>query len=277
MTENCKTLSFEFFPPNTDSTMLTLIDLAKEFESIPAKYFSITFSGRGSAQKETFNTVESLSNSTKIPIAPTISGIGLDSDLIQSILSKYKERGIKKILVFRGDLPPRSQKIGDFTYAVNLLDFIFEKFGNYFEIEVGAYPEMHPEAANSNEDIEYFCEKMSRDVKGAITQFFFKPEAYFDFIDKCANLGCTKPITPGVLPFSSKKELEIMSKKCGVELPKVLIEDINEYKDERDVKKFGEMYITSLVQELLDNGVPGIHFYTLNKLEPTKNIINLLN
>ena len=203
MTENCKTISFEFFPPNTDSTMLTLIDLAKEFESIPAKYFSITFSGRGSAQKETFNTVESLSNSTKIPIAPTISGIGLDSDLVQNILSKYKERGIKKILVFRGDLPPRSQKIGDFTYAVNLLDFIFEKFGNYFEIEVGAYPEMHPEAANSNEDIEYFCEKMSRDVKGAITQFFFKPEAYFDFIDKCANLGCTKPITPGVLPFSS--------------------------------------------------------------------------
>ena len=118
---------------------------------------------------------------------------------------------------------------------------------------------------------------MSRDVKGAITQFFFKPEAYFDFIDKCANLGCTKPITPGVLPFSSKKELEIMSKKCGVELPKDLIEDINGYKDERDVKKFGEMYITSLVQELLDNGVPGIHFYTLNKLEPTKNIINHLN
>ena len=99
MTENCKTLSFEFFPPNTDCTMLTLIDLAKEFESIPAKYFSITLSGRGSAQKETFNAVESLSNSTKIPIAPTISGIGLDSELVLEILNKYKEVGIKKISV----------------------------------------------------------------------------------------------------------------------------------------------------------------------------------
>ena len=277
MEENSKTLSFEFFPPKTASGLERLNNIAQAFEVVPAEYFSVTFGAGGSTQQGTLDTCSSLFDATKTPIAPHISGIGSDKEAILQSLYAYKDKGLKKLVVLRGDLPSGFGSIGDFPYAVNLIDFIIDEFENYFEIEVGSYPETHPEAVSPEQDLKYFCEKMSREVQGAVTQFFYNPDVYFKFIENCEKLGCSKPITPGIMPIVSKDALIRMAKNCGAKLPNSLIKQLDTYSKEDDVKKFGIEYVSSLVQELIKKGAPGIHFYTINQLEPTQQIIENLD
>ena len=277
MEKNFKTLSFEFFPPKTASGLDRLVDIAKDFEAVPAEYFSVTFGAGGSTQQGTLDTCSSLFDTTKTPIAPHISGIGSDKEAILKSLNAYKDKGLKKLVVLRGDLPSGFGSIGDFPYAVNLIDFIIDEFENYFEIEVGSYPETHPEAVSPEQDLKYFCEKMSREVEGAVTQFFYNPDVYFKFIENCEKLGCRKPITPGIMPIVNKDALIRMAKNCGAKLPNSLIKQLDTYSKEDDVKKFGIEYVSSLVQELIKKGAPGIHFYTINQLEPTQQIIENLD
>ena len=277
MEENSKTLSFEFFPPKTASGLERLNNIAQAFEVVPAEYFSVTFGAGGSTQQGTLDTCSSLFDATKTPIAPHISGIGSDKEAILQSLNAYKDKGLKKLVVLRGDLPSGFGSIGDFPYAVNLIDFIIDEFENYFEIEVGSYPETHPEAVSPEQDLKYFCEKMSREVEGAVTQFFYNPDVYFKFIENCKKLGCNKPITPGIMPIVSKGALIRMAKNCGAKLPNSLIKQLDTYSKEDDVKKFGIEYVSSLVQELIKKGAPGIHFYTINQLEPTQQIIENLD
>ena len=277
MEKNFKTFSFEFFPPKTASGSQKLIDLAKIFEAVPADYFSVTFGAGGSTQQGTLDTCRSLFDATKTPIAPHISGIGSDKEAITFALNAYKDKGLKKLVVLRGDLPSGHGSIGDFRYAVDLIDFINEEYNNYFEIEVGAYPETHPEAISPDHDLKYFCEKMSREVQGAVTQFFFDTDVYFRFVENCKKLGCDKPITPGIMPISNKDALIRMANNCGAKLPDLLINQLDSYSKEEDIKKFGIDYVSSLVQELIKKGAPGIHFYTINQLEPTKLILDNLD
>ena len=277
MEKNSKTLSFEFFPPKTASGLERLNNIAQAFEVVPAEYFSVTFGAGGSTQQGTLDTCRSLFDATKTPIAPHISGIGSDKEAILQSLNAYKDKGLKKLVVLRGDLPSGFGSIGDFPYAVNLIDFIIDEFENYFEIEVGSYPETHPEAVSPEQDLKYFCEKMSREVEGAVTQFFYNPDVYFKFIENCEKLGCSKPITPGIMPIVNKDALIRMAKNCGAKLPNSLIKQLDTYSKEDDVKKFGIEYVSSLVQELIKKGAPGIHFYTINQLEPTQQIIENLD
>ena len=277
MEKNSKTISFEFFPPKTASGSKKLIDLAKIFEAVPADYFSVTFGAGGSTQQGTLDACKSLFDATKTPIAPHISGIGSDKESISHALNAYKDKGLKKLVVLRGDLPSGHGSIGDFRYAVDLIDFINVEYDNYFEIEVGAYPETHPEAVSPDHDLKYFCEKMSREVQGAVTQFFFDTDVYFRFVENCKKLGCDKPITAGIMPISNKDTLIRMANNCGAKLPDSLIKHLDSYSDEEDIKKFGIDYVSSLVQELIKKGAPGIHFYTINQLEPTKLILDNLD
>jgi len=277
MEKNSKTISFEFFPPKTASGSQKLIDLAKIFEAVPADYFSVTFGAGGSTQQGTLDACRSLFDATKTPIAPHISGIGSDKESISHALNAYKDKGLKKLVVLRGDLPSGHGSIGDFRYAVDLIDFINEEYDNYFEIEVGAYPETHPEAVSPDHDLKYFCEKMSREVQGAVTQFFFDTDVYFRFVENCKKLGCDKPITAGIMPISNKDGLIRMANNCGAKLPDSLIKQLDSYSEEEDIKKFGIDYVSSLVQELIKKGAPGIHFYTINQLEPTKLILDNLD
>ena len=277
MEKNSKTISFEFFPPKTASGSKKLIDLAKIFEAVPADYFSVTFGAGGSTQQGTLDACRSLFDATKTPIAPHISGIGSDKESISHALNAYKDKGLKKLVVLRGDLPSGHGSIGDFRYAVDLIDYINEEYDNYFEIEVGAYPETHPEAVSPDHDLKYFCEKMSREVQGAVTQFFFDTDVYFRFVENCKKLGCDKPITAGIMPISNKDSLIRMANNCGAKLPDSLIKQLDSYSEEEDIKKFGIDYVSSLAQELIKKGAPGIHFYTINQLEPTKLILDNLD
>ena len=277
MAKNSKTFSFEFFPPKTDSGLENLTSLAQKLETVPADYFSVTFGAGGSTQQGTLDTCKSIFDSTKVPVAPHISGIGSDKESIARTLQAYKEYGFKRLVVLRGDLPSGYGSIGDFPYAIHLIEFIQTKFDNYFKIEVGDYPETHPEAKSPEDDIKHFCEKVSAGANGAVTQFFFDADVYFRFIDNCAKLGVEQPITPGIMPIMSKDGLMRMAGNCGAKIPSSLIDSLEKFENEEDLKKFGVEYIASLIQTLLDNGAPGIHFYTINQLNPTNQIINLID
>ncbi len=277
MEKNSKTISFEFFPSKTDSGKEKLISAAKTFETLSAEYFSVTFGASGSTRKGTLETCVELYNSTKTPIAPHISGIGSTKEEIEAILKEYVDLGFKRLFVLRGDLPSGFGSVGDFRYAIDLINFIKKNYDNYFRIKVGAYPEVHPEALSAEVDLKHFIEKLDAGADGAVTQFFYEPSSYIDFLNNCIKLGVTAPITPGIMPITNKDALIRMSKSCGAKLPKPLIDKLSRFDKEDDLIKFGVDYISGLCQELLDNDAPGLHFYTINQLEPTKKIVESIN
>ena len=275
METNSKNLSFEFYPPKSVLGNEKLISVAKELELFKPEYFSVTFGAGGSTQEGTFNTCLALQNKTSIEPCAHISGVSSGKGQIKSILDSYKEAGFKKLVVLRGDLPSGVGGYGDFLYAKDLLEYIKSLYGNQFHIEVGAYPEVHPQAKSADDDFIHFSNKVKAGADGAITQFFFDPEAYYEFIDRSekANLGI--PITPGLITITNKESLLRMAISCGAKIPKKIIKDLDKLNEE-DVTKYGIDVLTKLAEDLLSFGAPGIHFYTINKLEPTKAIVESL-
>ena len=275
METNSKNLSFEFYPPKSVLGNEKLISVAKELAFFKPEYFSVTFGAGGSTQEGTFNTCLALQNKTNVEPCAHISGVTSNKEQIKSILDSYKEAGFKKLVVLRGDLPSGVGGYGDFKYAKDLLEYIKSLYGNQFHLEVGAYPEVHPQAKSADDDFIHFSNKVKAGADGAITQFFFSPEAYYKFMDRSekANLGI--PITPGLMTITNKESLLRMAIGCGAKIPKKIIEDLDRLNDE-DVIKYGIDFITKLGEELLSFGAPGIHFYTINKLEPTKAIVESL-
>jgi len=275
METNSKNLSFEFYPPKTDLGKEKLISVTKELELFKPEYFSVTFGAGGSTQEGTFNTCLALQNKTSVEPCAHISGVTADKEQIKSILESYKEAGFKKLMVLRGDLPSGVGGYGDFIYAKDLLEYIKSLYGNQFHLQVGAYPEVHPQAKSAEDDFIHFSNKVKAGADGAITQFFFLPEAYYEFMDRSekANLGI--PITPGLITITNKESLLRMAYSCGAKVPKKIIKDLDKLNDE-DVTKYGIDVLTKLADDLLSFGAPGIHFYTINKLEPTKAIVESL-
>ena len=275
METNSKNLSFEFYPPKTDLGKEKLISVTKELELFKPEYFSVTFGAGGSTQEGTFNTCLALQNKTSVEPCAHISGVTADKEQIKSILESYKEAGFKKLVVLRGDLPSGVGGYGDFIYAKDLLEYIKSLYGNQFHLQVGAYPEVHPQAKSAEDDFIHFSNKVKAGADGAITQFFFSPEAYYEFMDRSekANLGI--PITPGLITITNKESLLRMAYSCGAKVPKKIIKDLDKLNEE-DVTKYGIDVLTKLADDLLSFGAPGIHFYTINKLEPTKAIVESL-
>ena len=275
MEMNSKKLSFEFYPPKTNLGNEKLISIAKELELLKPEYFSVTFGAGGSTKEGTFNTCLALKEKTNIDPCAHISGGTSNKEEIKSILNSYQEAGFKRLVVLRGDLPSGVGGYGDFPYAKDLLEYIKGAYHNQFHIEVGAYPEVHPQANSSDEDIVNFSNKGKAGADGAITQFSFLPEAYYEFIERCEKENLGIPITPGLITITNKESLFRMANNCGAKIPQKIIADLDKLNDE-DVTKYGIDVLTKLGEDLLSFGAPGIHFYTINKLEPTKTIVESL-
>ena len=275
METNSKNISFEFYPPKTDPGKEKLVCVAKELELLKPEYFSVTFGAGGSTQEGTLNTCLALKENTNIDPCAHISGISSNKEEIRSILNSYQEAGLKRLVVLRGDLPSGVGSSGDFPYAKDLLEYIKSLYGNQFHIEVGAYPEIHPQAKSAEEDFINFSNKVKAGADGAITQFFFLPDAYYEFMERCEKENLGIPITPGLITITNKESLFRMADNCGAKIPQKIIEDLDKINDE-DVTKYGIEVLTKLGEDLLAYGAPGIHFYTINKLEPTKAIVELL-
>jgi methylenetetrahydrofolate reductase (NADPH) len=197
--------------------------------------------------------------------------VGSTRENIREILQTYRQHGIRHIVALRGDLPSGMGEIGEFRYASELVEFIRAETGDWFHVEVAAYPEYHPQARSPRLDLEHFANKVKAGANAAITQYFFNADAYFRFVDDVARLGVQVPIVPGIMPITNYSQMMRFSEMCGAEVPRWIAKRLEGFGDDREaIRAFGLDVVTGLCERLLAGGAPGLHFYTLNAASATK-------
>ena len=269
-------ISFEFFPPKTDAGIEKLNKVRDELGVLKPKYFSVTFGAGGSTQDGTYDAVKGIIESG-YDGAPHLSCVGATKQSISDLLNSYKDIGVKRIVALRGDLPSGMVERGDFQYANDLVSFIREQHGDYFHLEVAAYPEFHPESKSPASEIANFKQKVDAGADSAITQYFFNSDSYFSFVETAEAAGVEVPIIPGIMPITNFAQLARFSNMCGAEIPRWLYKRLEELQDdEASLIDFGLDYVTFLTETLLSNGVHGVHFYALNKSQPCLEICKRL-
>ncbi|XSG85576.1 MAG: methylenetetrahydrofolate reductase [NAD(P)H] [Methylohalobius sp. ZOD2] len=263
-------LSFEFFPPRSAKIAAQLRDTYHALVRLDPVYFSVTYGAGGSTRDKTLETVLEIRRETGLEAVPHLSCIGSSQEEIRRILAQYRENGIRRIVALRGDLPSGMRADGDFRYASELVKFVRAETGDYFHIEVAAYPEAHPQAASYKADLRAFKRKVEAGADGAITQYFYNPDAYFYFLEDCRREGIEIPIVPGVMPITNYQQLARFSDLCGAEIPRWIRKQLESFGDDLEsIRAFGVDVVTGLCDKLLQGGAPGLHFYTLNRAEPT--------
>ena len=269
-------LSVEFFPPQTTEGVDKLRAVWAKLAKLSPAFFSVTFGAGGSTQDRTFDTVEEI-RAAGLPAAPHISCIGSTKERIRAILDRYRGAGIDRIVALRGDLPSGMADAGEFHYANELVEFIRRETGDWFRIEVAAYPEWHPQAKTPAEDLRNFKRKVDAGADAAITQFFFNPDAYGNFVADARALGVTVPIIPGIMPIASFSKLARFADTCGADIPRWMRRKFEAYGDDADsIRALGLDVVTQLCEQLLARGAPGLHFYTLNQAGLTTEIVTRL-
>lgn len=272
-----KTFSFEFFPPKTDVGREKIIHVRNELSALGSQFFSMTYGAGGSTRDNTKDLVTQF-NREGFATAPHLSFGSDDEETIAQLIEEYKNAGVNRIVALRGDMPSGMGGSSQLVYANELVAFIRKRFGDYFHLEVAAYPEIHPEAKSYDTDIHYLKGKFEAGANSAITQYFFNPDSYFYFIDRCLSIGIDQPIFPGIMPILNLQNLVRFSGACGAEIPRWLLKALEAYGDDQDsMRAFGIDVVTELCDMLLENDAPGLHFYTMNQLEPIKTIVNNLN
>ncbi|ANN79868.1 methylenetetrahydrofolate reductase [NAD(P)H] [Bordetella flabilis] len=269
MTEsNTPAYSLEFFPPRDIAAQERLLRAAKQMLAMHPRYVSVTFGAGGSTREGTAGTVRMLRN-LGVDAAPHLSCVGATREDLRGILASYREEGVRQLVALRGDLPSgMGGDAGELKYARDLVSFIRQETGDCFHIEVAAYPEMHPQAENPSADLDHFIEKVRAGADSAITQYFFNPDAYFDFVDRVRAKGVSVPIVPGIMPITNHTQLARFSQMCGAEIPRWIRLRLAELGDDKaSIRAFGIDVVTTLCRKLLDQGAPGLHFYTLNSAE----------
>lgn len=260
-----RTYSFEFFPPKTPEGMEKLRETRKQLAQLDPKFFSVTFGAGGSTRDRTLDTVLEIQREG-FDAAPHLSCISSTRDEIREILAQYRAHGIRHIVALRGDLPSGEVSASDFRYANQLVEFIRQETGDWFNIEVAAYPEFHPEAPSARADLQAFKRKVDAGANAAITQYFYNADAYFRFMEECDALGIGIPVVPGVMPIYNFAQLSRFSAVCGAEIPRWLRLKLQDYGDDLvSLRAFGLDVVSELCDRLLAGGAPGLHFYTLNQ------------
>ena len=262
------TLSFEFFPTKTDEGTEKLLKVRDELAAFNPEFFSVTYGAGGSTRDRTYAIVKAIQESG-IAAAPHLSCVGDSTADLRSILKEYQDLGIDRIVALRGDLPSGSGLANsELRYANELVEFIRNETGDHFKLEVAAYPEMHPQATNFEQDLLNFVNKVKAGADSAITQYFFNADSYFYFVERVQAMGVDIPIIPGIMPITNYSKLARFSDSCGAEIPRWIRKQLEAYGDNSEsIQQFGEDVITDMCRRLLDGGAPGIHFYTLNQSE----------
>lgn len=270
-------ISFEFFPPKTEEGMVKLRDARDALAQFDPKFYSVTFGAGGSTRDRTLDAVLDI-QSAGYEAAPHISGISSTQQDIRALLQRYQAEGIKRLVVLRGDIPSGEVATGDFKYASELVRFIRTETGDAFQIEVAAYPEFHPESRSASADVKHFKEKIDAGANAAITQYFYNVDAYFRFVEQAFMQGVDIPIIPGIMPIYNFTQLSRFSTVCGAEIPRWLRLRMEDFGDDiASVRALGMEVVTEIAQTLLDNGVPGLHFYTLNQSATIETILGQLD
>jgi len=261
--------SIEFFPPKTPEGAEKLRVTRRKLAELNPKYFSVTFGAGGTTQQGTLDTVLDIMADGHLA-APHLSCIGATRDSIRTILQQFQAQGIRRLVALRGDLPSGYGGAGELRYANELVEFIRAETGDWFHIEVAAYPEVHPQARSPQDDLLNFERKVKAGANAAITQYFYNADAYFQFVDNAQKLGIDVPVVAGIMPITNYTQLMRFSDMCGAEIPRWVRLKLASFGDDSaSIKAFGLDVVTGLCERLLAGGAPGLHFYSMNQAVAT--------
>jgi len=268
--------SFEFFPPKTPEGAQKLAQVRRDLYELKPQFFSVTYGAGGSTQDGTLQQVQAILAEGH-DAAPHFSCIGATRDSVRAQLAQFKAAGITRMVALRGDLPSGHGTFGEFRYASALVAFIRAETGDHFHIEVGCYPEVHPQAKSPEADVQAYVAKVKAGASSAITQYFYNSDAYFRFVDEAYKHGADIPVVPGIMPIISSTQLMRFSDACGAEIPRWIRLRLQSYGDDSaSIKAFGLEVVNDLCDQLLTAGVPGLHFYTMNQSAAVKQICHHL-
>lgn len=277
-----KTFSFEIFPPKTPEGDIKLIhETLKELSLLKPDFVSCTYGAAGGNKDKTLALVEHIQRDYNIPSMAHLSCITHTKDEIHEIVKKIKAKGIENILALRGD-PPRDNPdmvpgIDNYKYSSELITFLKQEYKDDFCLGVAGFPEKHPLSKTKEIDIKYLKHKMDCGADFIITQLFFDNQIYFDYVESVRKAGITARIIPGILPITSYDGLIKFCNTCGATIPEKVHKIFVPIKDDSEkIVKAGISFAVEQCLELIKNGAPGIHFYTLNKVHPIKEIIEVI-
>ncbi|KAA0915763.1 methylenetetrahydrofolate reductase [Psychrobacter sp. ANT_WB68] len=273
-------ISFEFFPAKTEQGHEKLLSTYDELNKLSPAYFSVTYGAGGSTRSRTLDIVQALCARGETAIAPHMSCIGDDKSEIAELLDLYKSLGIKRLVALRGDLPSGQVGMGELPFALDLVKFIREYSGDHFRIEVAAYPEMHPQARSFELDVENLVNKYQAGANASITQFFYNADSYLYLRDSLEKRGIdtvAQPLVAGIMPITNSSNLVRFADSCGADIPRYVRKRLADFGDDRTaIREFGFDVVYRLCERLISEGVPAMHFYSMNKVEPNKRLIEAL-
>lgn len=269
-------VSFEFFPPKTPEGAEKLVAVRRQLYALQPQFFSVTYGAGGSTQDGTLQTVQAIM-ADGFEAAPHFSCIGANRASVRAQLAAFQAQGIRRMVALRGDLPSGHGSFGEFKYASELIEFIRAETGAHFHIEVGCYPEVHPQAKSPEADLAAYAAKVRAGASSAITQYFFNADAYSRFVEDARKLGAEIPVVAGVMPIIGSTQLMRFSDACGAEIPRWIRLRLQAFGDDSaSIKAFGLDVVTHLCEQLRAAGAPGIHFYTMNQAVATTAICKRL-
>ncbi len=278
-----RTFSFEFFPPKTAEGELKLFETITLLKKLEPSFVSVTYGAMGTTRDNTLRMVTRIKNELGLEAAAHLTCVGHIPNEIEKILEELKQKGIENIVALRGDAPKGETEYkplaNGFHYGYELVRFIRQhpKFGDTFSLAVAGYPEGHMECRDKVEDLKHLKLKCDQGADVVITQLFFINADYFDFVERARRIGIRQPIVPGIMPVTHGPQIQKFAQMCGAAIPQEMKDAISKYGDDSSaVEAFGIDYATKQCEELLREGSPGLHFYTLNKSHVTMQIYSHL-
>ena len=270
--------SFEFFPPKSEAGWNALSNRLHEFETLEPSFVSVTYGAGGSTRTRTHELVCHLANNTSLDPIPHLTCVGHTHQEIESLLQAYSDAKIDNILALRGDEPMSGPTEGDFRYAADLVDAIKQFPDSSFGIGVAGFPEGHPETPNRLVQMDHLKAKVDRGVDWICTQLFFDNRAYFDWLERCDLAGIHTPKIAGIMPITSLASMKKMAELAGgANFPAPLLRRLHRFQDDPNaVRQAGVSWAAEQCADLLDHGVRGIHFYTMNQSFATEEIYRTL-
>lgn len=273
---HARQFSVEISPLQGDQGRARLQQVIVGLQAMGPEFVSVTYGAGGATEQASLAALEQVQAAGAVGV-PHLSAIGMQRVSVRALLAQYRTLGVRRLVILRGDAPSGQRGTGDFMFAGELVRFIRAECGAHFHLDVAAFPECHPQARNSDEDLRHFKAKVEAGADSAITQYFFNPDAYADFIERCAATGITIPIVPGIMPIGSFSKLARFSDACGAEIPRWMRKTLESYGDDADsIRAFGLDVVTRLCEKLLAAGAPGLHFYSMNMAGPTTEICRRL-
>jgi methylenetetrahydrofolate reductase (NADPH) len=270
-------ISFEFFPPNTPEGRDKLRDARRRLVDLSPEFFSVTYGAGGATRDKTRAIVDEIAAEGHA-VAPHLSCVGATREAVGELLDQWRASGIRRLVALRGDLPSGMVDAGEFRFARDLVEFVRARTGSWFHVEVAAYPEVHPQAASPDADLDAFVRKVAAGADSAITQYFYNADAYFRFVDAARAAGVTVPIVPGVMPITNHAQLVRFSDACGAEIPRWIRLRLAAYGDDLgSLRAFGHDVVVAMCDRLVAGGAPALHFYTLNQAGPSEAVVRALS